>query len=117
MKHYQKPHINKVKKRQQFEQYLRRGKDLAPVLTIYFKRDYIIRVFAGYAITQLPEEDRLRAAREYDDWFNGGEIPKLLPSVLFGENGVEDYIKEMEGEKSFIDFIVPVFSRYIPKAV
>lgn len=117
MKQYQKPHINKFKKRQEFERYLRKGENLAPLLTIYFKRDYLIRVFSGHAITQLPEEERLRAAREYDDWFNGGEVPKLLPEILFGDNGVEDYIKEMEGDNGFIDFITPILSRYIPKAV
>lgn len=114
MKHYQKPHINKAKTRSLFIKHLKSGNDPYPLLILYFKPEFLIRLFAGYEVLLLGPEKGREAAKQYDSWFNGGEKPTLLPSVLFEDNAIKLYLDSMKGNKGFINFIIPILSRYIP---
>ena len=112
MKAYQKPHINKKKRKQTFAKAIR-DKQWHWLVTL-FKEKFLIQVFSHYEIYagNVKKEDALK---QLGEWEATGEIPEAFPEEIFTD--IYKYLDSKKEDKVFPEFLIQVLSHYIPDAV
>jgi len=112
MKAYQKPHINKKKRKQTFAKAIR-DRQWHWLVTL-FKEKFLIQVFSHYEIYagSVKKEDALK---QLGEWEATGKIPEALPEEIFTD--IYKYLDSKKEDKVFPEFLIEVLSHYIPDAV
>ena len=112
MKAYQKPHINKKKRKQTFAKAIS-NRQWHWLVTL-FKEKFLIQVFSHYEIYagSVKKEDALK---QLGEWEATGEIPEALPKEIFTD--IYEYLDSKKEDKVFPEFLIQVLSHYIPDAV
>ena len=112
MKAYQKPHINKKKRKQTFAKAIS-NRQWHWLVTL-FKEKFLIQVFSHYEIYagSVKKEDALK---QLGEWEATGKIPEALPEEIFTD--IYKYLDSKKEDKVFPEFLIEVLSHYIPDAV
>lgn len=112
MKAYQKPHINKKKRKQTFAKAIS-NRQWHWLVTL-FKEKFLIQVFSHYEIYagSVKKEDALK---QLGEWEATGKIPEAFPQEIFTD--IYKYLDSKKDDEVFPEFLIEVLSYYIPDAV